>query len=121
MPHSTRGFTLLEVLAALGIFAIALASLPPLLVTAVRTNAYARRMSTATVFAQDKLEVLRNTPYAAITSGTDQVTESGRPGTYTRTWTVTAGPTATTKRLVVAVSWTDRTTHHVQVDGVIGG
>ena len=121
MAASRKGFTLIEVLVALGIFGVALVSLPPLLMTTVKANGQARRMTTATSLAQDKLEAIRNTPYAAVTSGQDQVVESGTASTYLRNWTVTTGPTATTKKVTVTVSWVDTNSHQVQLGGLVSG
>jgi len=117
---SQRGFTLLETLVALGLFAIVLASLTPLLITTIQANARASRITKATCLAQDKLEVLRNTPYAAITSGSDTVAEGGSTKAYARSWTVTAGPTATTKTVIMTVGWTDQRAGQVRLDTIVG-
>jgi prepilin-type N-terminal cleavage/methylation domain-containing protein len=121
MALSRNGFTLLEVLVALGLFAIAVGSLPALLITTVRANVHASRITEATDLAQDKLETIRNTPYAAVTSGTDTLTVTGSTKVYVRSWVVTAGPTATTKKVAVTIGWTDQQSDHVELDTVIGG
>jgi type II secretion system protein I len=118
---SRNGFTLLEILVALGLFAIALASLPALLITTVQANARATRITEATDLAQDKLEAMRNTPYASLTSGTDQVTLKGSTKPYVRSWVVTAGPTGTTRNVVVKVAWTDQANYEVQLKMIVGG
>ena len=50
-----RGFTLMEVMLALSLFAIAVGSLPTVLITNARANALARRLTTAAGFAQDEI------------------------------------------------------------------
>jgi prepilin-type N-terminal cleavage/methylation domain-containing protein len=119
MSSTRGGFTLVELLVALGIFAIALASLPALLMTSIKANALAARITAATNLAQDKLEVIRNTAYASVTSGSDVVTQSGT--SFSRNWTLTAGPTTTTKKVAVTVSWTDQSSHQVELDHIITG
>ncbi len=114
-----KGFTLLEVLVALGIFILALGSLPGALLSSVESNAYARHLTTATNFGQDKVEAIRIMPYTTVTDGTDTMAEAGT--TYTRSWTVSAGPTATTKKVAVIVSWTEPASRQVELDALIGG
>jgi Tfp pilus assembly protein PilV len=116
---SREGFTLIEVVFALGLFVLALGALPGVLVRAVQSNGYARRLTTATHLAQDKLETIRNTPYTNVTSGQDQTTEGAI--TYTRQWTVSSGPTTTTRQVAVTVSWTDMMSRQVELDTIIGG
>jgi len=116
---AVKGFTLLEVLFALSLFVLALGSLPGALVECIQSNEYARHVTTATNFGQDKVEVIRNAVYTSVSGGTDQTTEGTI--TYTRTWTVTSGPTATTRKVVVLVTWTDKASRQVELDTIIGG
>ena len=121
--RAQAGFTIVEVLVALAIFAIGLAGIGSLLGTTVRANGLAAQLTAATQLTQDKLEELRNTPYTAVASGADStgLTETGEAGgIYTRTWTVTTGtPAATAKTVVVTVGWTGRTSHQVQLQTVV--
>jgi prepilin-type N-terminal cleavage/methylation domain-containing protein len=114
---SDKGFTLIEVLVALGLFILALGSVPGVLIECIQSNNYARHLTVATRFGQDKIEVIRNLPYTNVTSGTDQTTDGVT--TYSRRWTVSAGPTATTKKVVVMVSWTDKANRQVELDALI--
>jgi hypothetical protein len=102
------------------VFAIAVAILPNLLVANIRANGYARCMTAATNFAQEKLEQLRSAQYADVANGSDQVAETGTRSVYARSWTVTAGPTETTKKAVVTVSWTDKPKYQVKLETIIG-
>ncbi len=115
----SKGFTLLEVLVALGLFVLALGSLPGVLIESSQSNEYARHLTTAANFGQDKIEAIRNMTYTNVTSGTDQTTEGVT--TFTRSWTVSSGPTATTRKVVVLVSWTDKANRQVELDAIIGG
>ena len=117
------GFTTIELLASLTLFAIVAASLETLLLGTVKSNGYASRMSAAVGLAEDKLEVLRDTSYAALASGSDaqpltEVLANG--GIYTRSWTVSdATPVANTKTIRVDVSWTDGSLRQVELRTIV--
>ena len=114
-----KGSMLVEVMAALAVLGIAFAGLSPLLVTTLRSVDQARRVTTASEFARDKVEDIRNTAYAAVGNGSDTVTEGGTGATYARTWTAAAGPTTGTKLVTVTVGWTARTAHTVALQTLI--
>ena len=115
----SKGFMLVEVMAALALLGIAFAGLSPLVITTLRSMDHARRVTTASEFARDKIEDIRNTAYTAVASGSDTVTEGGTGATYARTWTSAAGPSANTKLVTVTVSWTARTSHTVSVQTIV--
>ena len=114
-----KGSMLVEVMAALAVLGIAFAGLSPLLVTTLRSVDHARRVTTASEFARDKVEDIRNTAYAAVGNGSDTVTEGGTSASYARTWTSAAGPSANTKLVTVTVTWTARTAHTVALQTLI--
>ena len=114
-----KGFMLVEVMAALALLGIAFAGLSPLMTVTLRSMDHARRVTTATEFARDKVEDIRNTAYTAVASGSDTVTEGGTGATYARTWTSAAGPSANTKLVTVTVSWTARTAHTVSLQTIV--
>ena len=114
-----KGFMLVEVMAALALLGIAFAGLTPLVVATARGMDQARRVTTATEFARDKVEDIRNTAYASAAGGSDTVTEGGTRATYARTWTVVAGPSGGTKLVTVQVQWTARTSHTVSLQTII--
>jgi len=60
--REAKGFTLLEVLAALVILAFGLLALAGLHITSIRGNSFSHHLSLATVAAQDGLEFLKNLP-----------------------------------------------------------
>ena len=115
----SKGFMLVEVMAALALLGIAFAGLSPLVITTLRSMDHARRVTTASEFARDKIEDIRNTAYTAVASGSDTVTEGGTGATYARTWTSAAGPSANTKLVTVTVSWTARTAHTVSLQTIL--
>ena len=114
-----KGFMLVEVMAALALLGIAFAGLSPLVIVTLRSMDHARRVTTATEFARDKVEDIRSTAYASVASGSDTVTESGTGASYARAWTSAAGPSANTKLVTVTVSWTARTAHTVSLQTIV--
>ncbi len=115
-PCSEEGFSLVEVMVALAIFAIALTGPAALMVRAMQANDQAQRMTAAVNLAQEKLEELRD--MAPPTSGTDAVSEPNI-GDYARVWTVGTGPTASSNTATITVTWTARGTQHVELSSVI--
>lgn len=66
------GFTLIELMIALAVFAIGLLALSAMMVTAVKGNVFAKKMSTAENLAQQKIEYLMNLKYSQVSyAGTD--------------------------------------------------
>jgi prepilin-type N-terminal cleavage/methylation domain-containing protein len=114
-----KGFMLVEVMAALALLGIAFAGLSPLVIVTLRSMDSARRVTTATEFARDKVEDIRSTAYAAVASGSDTVTEGGTGATYARTWTAAAGPSTGTKLVTVTVGWTARIAHTVSLQTIV--
>src|SRR5262245_6189352 len=114
-----RGFLLIELLAALYLLAIMLAGLTPLLVTTIRGIDQANRTTAATTLARDKVEELRNTAYAAVASGSDVISDTTTKRNYNRRWTVSGGPTATTKAVTVTVTWADHRQHQISVPTMV--
>lgn len=132
----TRGFTLVEILIALGLSVVGLLGMLALQTVAMRGNASSRNFTEATGIAQTQLEALMVMPYASL-SGVDQ-TEADNVGPttaalykptakatpediYSRQITITPGATSTA--VLVDVWWLDPqdTTgtrkHHVRLYG----
>lgn len=104
---SKKGITLLEVMASMAIFSVGLLMLVPLMLASITANESANDMSRATLFAQQKIEQLRNA--SVLASGSDTVEN------MSRTWTVET-VTSNLKKITVNVTWQDEMskTHHVQ-------
>lgn len=57
------GFTLIEVMIAIGVLSIGLLALASMQITAVKGNSHSNRVTSATNLAQDKIEYLMSLPY----------------------------------------------------------
>lgn len=96
------GLSLMEVLVTIFISSLVLAGLAIYMTSSARANFFARKMRLATIFAERKLEELKNANFDSITNGSDKVEG------FTRRWVVTADATsARLKQVVITVSWVD--------------
>jgi prepilin-type N-terminal cleavage/methylation domain-containing protein len=102
MGNNSSGFTLIEVVIAICIFAFALLAMAQLQIVAIRGNSFANRLTTEATLAQDKLEEITGLTYANIVNGQDTW------GQYARAWTVLDDtPGAGMKTVTVTVSSQD--------------
>jgi len=106
--HSA-GFTMIEVMMAIVVLSVSLLAFASFSATLISRNSLAAQVTTATTFAQDKLEVLKNTSFVAI-ADEPPATESDNNGMdYTVTTTVSPDPdnpsNPTWKDIDVTVSW----------------
>jgi prepilin-type N-terminal cleavage/methylation domain-containing protein len=104
---TAEGFTLIEIMIAVAVISIGLLALGGLQVSLVRGNAFSQRMTAAISVAEQTMEQIKKTPYAAIQSEpATQVPASGL--TFTSQVTVTPNsPLANTKTVNVTVTWSE--------------
>lgn len=107
-----EGFTLIEIMITLVILSIGLVALAGLQVSAIKGNAFSKRMTAAVSIANQKLEQIKDTTYANILSeSSTQITQSNM--SFTRQVTVTNNsPLANTKTVNVTVTWSDGSNSH---------
>jgi prepilin-type N-terminal cleavage/methylation domain-containing protein len=100
-----KGFTLIEVLIAVILLAVALIGLASVTTTVIKGNSFSQTLTTATTLAKDKLEDLKTIEYRFLptTAGSDTKTMDNL--NYARTWTVGA-ETNNRKTVSVTVTWT---------------
>jgi type IV pilus modification protein PilV len=107
------GFTMVEVLVAIGLLLVGLLSVAQMQVMTSVTNSTANQRTTAINLAQDQMEILRTRPYANIESPP----LSDTSGIYTRSWNVeTNTPAINMKRVTITVSWQGK---QVQLQSII--
>jgi type IV pilus modification protein PilV len=123
---SNTGFTLIEVLVAMAIFAIAVLGLAMGATSVMRANQTSYNNTLATNLAQDRLEQLKaltvsslpSCPSYATAGCSDTSTTSGV--TFTRSWQIIANsPTTGVNRLDVQVSWTDYMSRSITISSAI--
>jgi prepilin-type N-terminal cleavage/methylation domain-containing protein len=105
---SEAGFTMIEVMVAMLITAIALIGILALYMAETKASGFSRHSTEATALCQDKLEQLRTLTAASTGingSETNIDSEDGSNGIYSRTWTYT--PQASWVDIVCTASWTE--------------
>jgi type IV pilus assembly protein PilV len=109
-----QGFTLIEVLIAMGIFAIGILAVAQLQLMNVRNNTTGNITTMATMLAREQIETLKNeADVTTLSSGSDPnnpIDADGNPGgIFMRSWTV-SNPLggSTSRHLAVTVSWNRR-------------
>lgn len=110
---------MLEMLIAMTILAVGLLGVAALQIVAIQGSGYSIKYNQATVHVSDAFEQLKNTPYKSLPTGSH--TQS--IGEYAVTTTVSDGPTATTKSILIEATWQDKTggkTHRTSYQTVIG-
>ena len=114
--ENKKGFTLIEALIAISIFAIGFLAIGSLVISTTRNTTKGNILTHATMLASDKIEELKNENLlsAVMTTGThtdpfNPINERGnQDGIFNRSWKVselqpTASPTA--RQVEVTVSW----------------
>jgi type IV pilus assembly protein PilV len=94
-----RGFTLLEILIGISIFAIGVLAVATMQVSAIRGNRLGNEVTQATFLAEEKLEELKNS--ADIASVPDS---SDQQGIFTRSWQITPA-TGDSRLVTVTLTW----------------
>ena len=102
-----RGFTLVEVVIALAVFAIGILALYTMQVTSIQSNGGARKRTEAVSWATNQMEILRTTPYDSLANG------QTAQGAYNLSWTITDidldnDGVNDSKDISVNVNWQDR-------------
>jgi type IV pilus assembly protein PilV len=105
------GFTLLEVLIAVTIFAVGLLAVAAMQTSAIRMNSTGNRITELSTLGIDQLENLMSLPYSApsLAVGGGPYTNPNPPAGYNVGWDVFNGPTANTKKIILTVTGNGKT------------
>ena len=105
--YRDEAFTLIEVMIALVVLSIGLIALAGLQVSAIKGNNFSKRITIAISIVDDRIEQLKNTPYADIqVEPATNLTVSNM--NFSREVIVTINnPLPNTKRIDVTVRWID--------------
>jgi len=111
-PRHRRGFSLIEVMIALGILAFGLLTMSGMQIHAMRGGASGRQSSQAAAIAQDKMEEFQRAPWSTLTetSGwTSGVSEPHAQGNqnYVVSWRIADLVATRTKSIDVRVTWSE--------------
>jgi general secretion pathway protein I len=102
--HSREGTTLLEVMVAVAVAAIALVSLITLLLGALEMEDQARRMTSATLIAEDKLKEIERTGFPEL-SRVEGLVDENDPTGFSYMTIVTETPIEEVRQVEVEVFW----------------
>ena len=100
-----RGISLMEVLAAMSLFAVVASGVGALATGSLRYTTLNRHGTAAAMLAQQQLEDLRSLDYASILPGSKSATVAGQLYTI-GTGVLADNPAAGMKKITVSVSWT---------------
>lgn len=106
--HKPNGFTIIEVLIAMSIFAIGILGLTKMQISAIFGNTSSREYTEASTYNTGQIEKMMILTYdnASLNDGaTGQIIQ----GIYTINWTVTQGdPIPNVKKIHMVATWKDR-------------
>ena len=110
LSSNQNGFSLIEIMIAMAILALAMLAAATMQLGSIRNNASGNTVTQASMLAKAQMEVLKNTPDIADLVDGDElyINADGQPGgIYNRSWrVVNRGETA--RRITVTVEWTKR-------------
>ncbi len=114
MALGRKGFTLTEVLVGLIILAIGVLAIATMQITSIRSGYSSNHLTQATIFAQDKLEYLKNVSYSNSALSGGEHNEGAISGTsFSRRYNVVEDTGNSIKTITVTLQWTDRGDHSI--------
>jgi prepilin-type N-terminal cleavage/methylation domain-containing protein len=111
---SRKGFTLTEVLLGFVILAVGILAIAAMQITSTRGGYFSNNVTRATIFAQDKLEYLKNLSYRNSDLSSGQHNEGTISDTiFSRQYTIVEDAGNSMKTITVTVQWTHRGNHSI--------
>ena len=120
IPSDMRGFTFVELLIVLAIFAIAVLAVAAMQVTSINSNASARMSGEASALAANQMEALMVLPYDDDNLDPDLNPHQVTDGAYSVNWNVTESDidgdgTNDSKTIIVTVQCANRNARDVSI------
>lgn len=109
VARTDDGFTMIEILIAISIFAVGILAVATMQTTAINGNSSARKHTEASICLSDQVETLMALTYkdALLDDAVDHTADAGQGHiTYTTGWDVAVQPDY--KVVTVTVNWRDR-------------
>lgn len=116
------GFTLMELVIAMGLFACGLLGMTVLTSGLMTRNMTARHHAAAIQLARNKIEMLRQNAYSEIVDGTESNLDASGfsgEGIFSREVTVVENDDPVFKQVMVAVSWRSKGEHRVMLHSIV--
>ena len=112
---SRTGFSLIEVLIALVVFAVGMLSVGAMQIGSIKGNSFSQELTQATVLSQEKLEVLRRMDFEDSNLSSGHHEEGVLSGSkFSRSYDVVS-TSPTLKAVTVTVRWTRDIDHRVSL------
>jgi type IV pilus assembly protein PilV len=109
-----KGFTLIEVLIGLVILSVGILAIATVHITSTKSGHFSNNVAQATIFAQDKLEYLKNLPYNDSDLSSGQHNEGTLPGTiFSRQYAIAEDAGNSLKTITVIIDWADQGNHSI--------
>jgi len=102
---SNRGFTLVEMMIAMFLLYFVLLAMAGYMTTVLRAEGSSKKLSTAMVLLQDKVEQLRVGSVYALSNGSDILSNGSLD--YQRSWQISS-PSNNLRMITVSVNWYDQ-------------
>ena len=119
--EACRGFTLIEVLISLAIFAVGILAVAGLQIRSINMNAAARMQSEATIVAVDVMERLMGLPYEHKQLDESEGVQHSQVGVYTAFWQITdEAPVSWCKTITVWVTADNPNAKEVRINFIRG-
>jgi prepilin-type N-terminal cleavage/methylation domain-containing protein len=120
-PNACRGFTLIEVLIALVIFAVGILAIASMQIKSISLNSAARMQTEATTAAVDRMERLLSLPYEHPDLVETELPQQDQAGAYTVFWLVTdESPISWCKTIAVWVTANNPHARAVRINFIRG-
>jgi prepilin-type N-terminal cleavage/methylation domain-containing protein len=114
--EGSRGFTLIELVVAILIFAIGIVGIMKMHQASIQANSYSMQLTQAMNIVEDKIDFLRGIPFtnAAMTVGNHAAVATSMGVQYNLSWSVaaTAGSDNHARSINVTIAWMEKAISH---------